>query len=57
MSPRRAARYVATFNRVAAAHGRPIRAIALPVTVRYEGDPTPGQAMNIPIASGSRDSL
>lgn len=48
MSPRQAARYVATFNRVAVAHGRPLRAIALPVSVRYEGDPAPGQAIEVP---------
>jgi len=41
----RAARYVAAFNRAAAEHGRTVRAVALPVAVRYDGDPSPGQRL------------
>jgi len=45
MSARHAARYVAVYNRVAAEHGRPERAVALPVAVRYDGDPAPGEPL------------
>lgn len=45
MSSREAARYVAVFNQAAAELGRSVRAIDLPVRVRYEGDPVPGRAI------------
>ena len=48
MSARQAARYVAAFNRVAAALGRGVRAVALPVAVRYEGDAVPGRPVGTP---------
>lgn len=51
MSARQAARYVAAFNRAAAAHGRAVRAIALPVAVRYEGEPLPGQPFVMKVES------
>ena len=45
MSIRQARRYVEAFNR--AAHGGPqkIWAVALPVAVRYVGDPQPGEPL------------
>jgi hypothetical protein len=45
MSARRARRYVEAFNR--AAHGGPrkIWAVAVPITVRYVGDPLPGEPL------------
>ena len=45
MSARQARRYVAAFNRVALSQGRRLWAVALPVAVRYEGDPQPGQLL------------
>ena len=45
MSMAEAARYVTAFNRAAEALGRRTRAVALPVTVRYQGDPQPGQPL------------
>ena len=45
MSARQAARYVTAFNRAAADLGREVRAIALPVSVRYDGDPEPGRPL------------
>ena len=45
MSMAEAARYVAAFNRAAEALGRKTRAVAVPVAVRYEGDPRPGQRL------------
>ena len=50
MSARRAARYVAAFNRAALGGRRRVWAVAIPVVLRYEGDPRPGQ--NLPIARG-----
>lgn len=50
MSARQAARYVAAFNRAATAHGRAVRAFALPVAVRYEGDPLPGQSLEMSLS-------
>jgi len=46
-SRRAAARYVEAFNRAALARG-PIRvwAVAVPVTIVYEGDPRPGEAID-----------
>ena len=45
MSCPEAQAYVATFNRVAALTPSRIRAVALPVVIRYEGDPRPGQVL------------
>jgi hypothetical protein len=45
MSARQAARYVGAFNRAARARGIKIRAVALPVVVRYDGEPRPGQSL------------
>ena len=53
MSLRQAARYVAAFNQAAQSHGRPVRAIALPVALRYEGDPVPGQLLEVEGATAS----
>jgi len=51
MSASQAARYVEAFNRAAAARRRKVWAVAVPVTVRYEGDPRPGQRLDAaPIA-------
>jgi hypothetical protein len=47
MSARQARRYVAAFNRAALGQGRRLWAIALPVAVRYEGDPRPGQLLKL----------
>ena len=46
MSPTQAAVYVEAFNRVALGRRRKVWAIALPVTVRYEGEPRPGQRID-----------
>jgi hypothetical protein len=45
MSARQAGLYVEAFNRSAAASQPPRWAVALPVTIRYEGDPQPGQPL------------
>jgi len=45
MSARQARRYVLAFNRVALSQGRGLWAVALPVALRYEGDPQPGQVL------------
>ena len=42
MTVDQAARYVEAFNRAALAAGRKIWAVALPVVLRYDGDPHPG---------------
>ena len=47
MSAEQAAVYVEAFNRAAGGKGRGIRAVALPVTLRYEGEPRPGQELQI----------
>ena len=47
MSQSQAAVYVEAFNRAALGRRRKIWAIALPVTLRYEGDPRPGQRIEI----------
>lgn len=47
MSHSQAAAYVEAFNRVALGRGRRIWAVALPVTIRYEGDPRPGETIEI----------
>jgi hypothetical protein len=45
MSARRAAAYVRAFNRVHLGPHPKIWAIAVPVTIRYEGEPEPGERM------------
>ena len=45
MSRSEATAYVEAFNRTALEGGRRIWAIALPVVVRYEGDPEPGETI------------
>ncbi len=45
MTPRQAREYVEAFNRAAQNGSRKIWAVALPVSVRYVGDPQPGQAL------------
>ena len=47
MSARRAGRYVEAFNRAALAGRRKVWAVALPVTVRYEGDAQPGEPVAV----------
>ena len=46
MSAPQAAKYVRAFNRAAMAGKRELRAVALPVTVRYDGEPRPGQTLD-----------
>jgi len=43
MTASRAKRDVEAFNRAALARGRKVWAVALPVTIRYEGGPRPGE--------------
>ena len=45
MSQDEAAQYVEAFNRVALGGRQKIWAVALPVTIRYEGDPRPGEIL------------
>lgn len=45
MSGEEASTYVEAFNRAALAGARNLWAVALPVRVRYEGEPRPGQAI------------
>jgi hypothetical protein len=46
MTCRQANRYVEAFNRAAVAGRRKVWAVALPVTVSYEGDPKPGDILD-----------
>lgn len=55
MSAVEAARYVAAFNRTAVAQQRMIRAVALPVAIRYDGDPHPGDRLSA-VGVGCRSS-
>lgn len=48
LSAAQAACYVETFNRAALARGLRVWAIAIPVTVRYEGDVLAGQTVALP---------
>ncbi len=60
MSAPEAEIYMETFNRVAAQTPGTLRAVALPVKVRYEGDLRPGEllAPRLPLAEGdSRGDL
>ena len=50
MSARKAARYVQAFNRAVLGGTPKVWAIALPVVIRYDGDPVPGQRF-VPLAS------
>ena len=45
MSARQAARYVEAFNRAARVRRLRILAVAIPVTVSYDGEPRPGQSL------------
>ncbi|OHB72842.1 MAG: hypothetical protein A2V70_01495 [Planctomycetes bacterium RBG_13_63_9] len=56
MSAQQAAVYVEAFNRAALAAARRIRAVALPVTVRYEGDLRPGDTVRIEDPAGESAS-
>ena len=49
MTVRQARRYVEAFNRAALGGARKVWAVALPVMIRYEGDPRPGE----PLRAGS----
>jgi len=49
MTARQARRYVEAFNRAAIGGARKVWAVALPVMIRYEGDPRPGE----PLRAGS----
>ena len=49
MTVRQARRYVEAFNRAALGGARKVWAVALPVRIRYEGDPRPGE----PLRAGS----
>ena len=51
MTARRAGRYVEAFNRAALRGTHKVWAVALPVTILYEGDARPGERLCIP---GSR---
>jgi hypothetical protein len=48
MSARQAGLYVEAFNRTASDSPRNQWAVALPVSIRYEGDPQPGQRLRDP---------
>ena len=45
MTPVQAWRYVEAFNRAALGGPRKVWAVALPVTIRYEGDARPGEPL------------
>jgi hypothetical protein len=46
-SARAARRYAAAFNRAALAGRRRVWAVPVPVMVRYEGEPSPGDALAV----------
>jgi hypothetical protein len=46
MTARRARQYVEAFNRAAEGGREQVWAVALPVSIRYQGDPQPGQAID-----------
>ena len=54
MSARQAGLYVEAFNRTASGSPQNQWAVALPVTIRYEGDPQPGQLLSEPYRRLSR---
>jgi hypothetical protein len=45
MPARRAARYVEAFNRAVLRGTQNIWAVAVPITIRYDGDPRPGELL------------
>jgi hypothetical protein len=45
MTVRRASRYVESFNRAALGVRRKLWAVAVPVSIRYDGDPQPGEPL------------
>jgi hypothetical protein len=45
MTARQARRYVEAFNRAALGGAQKVWAVALPVMIRYDGDPRPGEAL------------
>ena len=45
MTASQAKRYVEAFNRAALGRARKVWAVALPIRIRYEGDPRPGEAL------------
>jgi hypothetical protein len=45
MTAGQARRYVEAFNRTAFGRARKVWAVALPVRIRYEGDPRPGEPL------------
>ena len=47
MSAEEAATYVEAFNRAALARPGRLWAVALPVRIRYEGEPRPGQVIEV----------
>jgi len=53
LSAPQAARYVEAFNRAALTRGLRVRAVAVPVAVRYEGDLRAGQKLSVPAPRGS----
>jgi hypothetical protein len=46
MTARRARRYAEVFNRAALAGTQKVWAVALPMTIRYEGDARPGERLS-----------
>ena len=56
MTPRQARRYVEAFNRAALGGTQKVWAVALPVTVRYEGDARPGERLCGPAPSAHKKS-
>ncbi|MBN2476892.1 MAG: hypothetical protein JXB62_19955 [Pirellulales bacterium] len=51
MSSDQAEQYVEAFNQAALAAGRHLWAIAVPVTIRYDGDCRPGEVLSRPVQS------
>jgi hypothetical protein len=47
MSALQAARYVQAFNARMMAVGRRLWAVAIPVSITYQGDPSPGQSLSV----------
>ena len=48
MTARQARHYVEAFNRAALVVHRKLWVAALPVTIRYDGDPQPGETVTPP---------
>jgi len=51
MTASQAKRYVEAFNRAALGGAQKVWAVALPVRVRYDGDPQPGEPLRAAIGS------